>query len=53
MGAANDMKLVSEVMDVSQIDVVGRYSDIYQVGPGTCGSSRCCGNWGGPGSPCC
>jgi 3-deoxy-7-phosphoheptulonate synthase len=26
------MKLVSEVMDVSQIDVVGRYSDIYQVG---------------------
>jgi 3-deoxy-7-phosphoheptulonate synthase len=27
-----NMKLVSEVMDVSQIDVVGRYSDIYQVG---------------------
>ena len=26
------MKLVSEVMDVSQIDLVGRYSDIYQVG---------------------
>jgi 3-deoxy-7-phosphoheptulonate synthase len=26
------MKLVSEVMDVSQIDIVGRYSDIYQVG---------------------
>jgi 3-deoxy-7-phosphoheptulonate synthase len=26
------MKLVSEVMDVSQIEVVGRYSDIYQVG---------------------
>jgi 3-deoxy-7-phosphoheptulonate synthase len=26
------MKLVSEVMDMSQIDVVGRYSDIYQVG---------------------
>ncbi len=28
----HNMKLVSEVMDVSQIDVVGRYSDIYQVG---------------------
>jgi 3-deoxy-7-phosphoheptulonate synthase len=27
-----NMKLVSEVMDVSQIDIVGRYSDIYQVG---------------------
>jgi 3-deoxy-7-phosphoheptulonate synthase len=26
------MKLVSEVMDVSQIDLVGRYADIYQVG---------------------
>lgn len=26
------LKAVSEVMDVSQIDVVGRYSDIYQVG---------------------
>jgi 3-deoxy-7-phosphoheptulonate synthase len=26
------MKLVSEVMDINQIDVVGRYSDIYQVG---------------------
>jgi 3-deoxy-7-phosphoheptulonate synthase len=29
---AQNMKLVSEVMDVSQIDLVGRYSDIYQVG---------------------
>jgi 3-deoxy-7-phosphoheptulonate synthase len=27
-----NMKLVSEVMDVSQIEVVGRYSDIFQVG---------------------
>ncbi|MCM3880724.1 MAG: 3-deoxy-7-phosphoheptulonate synthase [Vicinamibacterales bacterium] len=27
-----NMKLVSEVMDSSQIDLVGRYSDIYQVG---------------------
>jgi 3-deoxy-7-phosphoheptulonate synthase len=26
------LKVVSEVMDISQIDVVGRYSDIYQVG---------------------
>jgi 3-deoxy-7-phosphoheptulonate synthase len=26
------MKLVSEVMDINQIDVVGRYSHIYQVG---------------------
>ena len=32
--AANkeSLKVVSEVMDISQIDVVGRYSDIYQVG---------------------
>ena len=29
---AHDMKLVSEVMDVSQIEVVGKYSHIYQVG---------------------
>ena len=29
---AEGLKAVSEVMDVSQIDVVGRYSDIYQVG---------------------
>ena len=28
----HEMKLVSEVMDVSQIDVVGKYSDILQVG---------------------
>ena len=33
-GAADrhDMKLVSEVMDVSQIALVGKYSDILQVG---------------------
>src|SRR5712672_1022318 len=30
--SAESMQLVSEVMDVSQIDVVGRYCDIYQVG---------------------
>jgi len=29
---AEILKLVSEVMDVSQIDVIGRYCDIYQVG---------------------
>ena len=29
---ANDLKLVSEVMDVSQIEVVDRYADILQVG---------------------
>jgi len=28
----HSMKLVTEVMDVSQIDLVGRYADIYQVG---------------------
>jgi 3-deoxy-7-phosphoheptulonate synthase len=28
----HNMKLVSEVMDVSQIDLVGRYADIFQVG---------------------
>jgi 3-deoxy-7-phosphoheptulonate synthase len=27
-----NLKLVSEVMDVSQIDLVGRYADLYQVG---------------------
>jgi 3-deoxy-7-phosphoheptulonate synthase len=30
--AAHNLKLVSEVMDVSQIDVVARYADILQVG---------------------
>lgn len=32
--AANDhdMKLVTEVMDISQIEVITRYADIYQVG---------------------
>jgi 3-deoxy-7-phosphoheptulonate synthase len=29
---AHNLKLVSEVMDVSQIDVVARYADILQVG---------------------
>jgi 3-deoxy-7-phosphoheptulonate synthase len=29
---ANNLKLVSEVMDVTQIDAVDRYADIYQVG---------------------
>ena len=28
----HNMKLVSEVMDISQIELVGRYADIYQVG---------------------
>ena len=28
----HNLKLVSEVMDVSQIELVGRYSDIYQIG---------------------
>ncbi len=28
----HSLKLVSEVMDVSQIDLVGRYADIFQVG---------------------
>ena len=26
------LKLVTEVMDVSQIELVGRYADMYQVG---------------------
>jgi 3-deoxy-7-phosphoheptulonate synthase len=30
--AAHDLRLVSEVMDISQIDVVSRYADILQVG---------------------
>jgi 3-deoxy-7-phosphoheptulonate synthase len=29
---AENMKLVTEVMDVSQIEVIGKYADIYQVG---------------------
>ena len=29
---AHNLKLISEVMDISQIDVVGRYADIFQVG---------------------
>jgi 3-deoxy-7-phosphoheptulonate synthase len=29
---AHHLKVISEVMDVSQIDLIGRYSDIYQVG---------------------
>ena len=29
---ANDMLLVTEVMDANQIDLIGRYADIYQVG---------------------
>jgi 3-deoxy-7-phosphoheptulonate synthase len=28
----HDLKLVSEVMDTTQIELVGRYADIYQVG---------------------
>jgi 3-deoxy-7-phosphoheptulonate synthase len=30
--AAEGLKLVTEVMDVSQIEVIGRYADMYQVG---------------------
>jgi 3-deoxy-7-phosphoheptulonate synthase len=29
---AHNLKLVSEVMDVSQIELIGKYCDIYQVG---------------------
>ena len=29
---AENLKLVTEVMDVSQIEVIGRYADVYQVG---------------------
>ena len=28
----HDLKLISEVMDISQIDLVGKYADIFQVG---------------------
>ena len=28
----HDLKLISEVMDVSQIELIGKYADIYQVG---------------------
>jgi 3-deoxy-7-phosphoheptulonate synthase len=29
---AENLKLVTEVMDVSQIEVIGKYADVYQVG---------------------
>src|SRR5919198_5191532 len=29
---AENMKLITEVMDVSQIELIGRYTDIFQVG---------------------
>jgi len=29
---AHNLKLISEVMDISQIELVGRYADIFQVG---------------------
>jgi 3-deoxy-7-phosphoheptulonate synthase len=29
---AHNLKVISEVMDISQIELIGRYSDIYQVG---------------------
>jgi 3-deoxy-7-phosphoheptulonate synthase len=29
---ANNMALITEVMDANQIDLIGRYADIYQVG---------------------
>ncbi len=29
---AHDLKLVTEVMDASQIEVIGKYADIFQVG---------------------
>ena len=28
----HDLKLISEVMDISQIELVGKYADIFQVG---------------------
>ena len=30
--SAHDLKLVTEVMDISQIEVIDRYADIFQVG---------------------
>ena len=29
---AHDLKLVTEVMDISQIEVIDKYADIFQVG---------------------
>ena len=29
---AHNLKVISEVMDISQIELIGKYSDIYQVG---------------------
>ena len=29
---AHDLKLISEVMDISQIELIGKYADIFQVG---------------------
>ena len=54
--AANthDLKLVTEVMDISQIEVIGRYADMFQVGArNLCRTSRCSGSSAAPASPCC
>src|SRR6185295_5864450 len=31
-GDAHNLKVISEVMDVSQSELIGKYADIYQVG---------------------
>ena len=31
-GDAHNLKVISEVMDISQIELIGKYCDIYQVG---------------------
>jgi 3-deoxy-7-phosphoheptulonate synthase len=50
---AHDLKLVTEVMDASQIEVIGKYADIYQVARATCRTSRCSASSGGRASRFC
>ena len=50
----HDLKLVSEVMDVSQIDLDGLATPTStRSAPATCRTSRCCASWARRASPCC
>jgi 3-deoxy-7-phosphoheptulonate synthase len=50
---AHDLKLVSEVMDLSQIGLMDRYVDVYRSARATCRTSRCCANSAMCANPCC
>ena len=51
---AHNLKLVSEVMDVSQIELVGKCTaTCSRWVRATCRTTRCCASWGTLASPCC